>query len=549
MSLRILQPMSVNRSDEAEWAGWEATFSQNRSKIRALLGLACAVAVFVALYRVIAHFQTPSQPRGISESPVSGVKFTYELQLMPQSWGVAASSCKQRGGILARIDSPSQNKEVAELCNAQRCWLGYNEQQKVGSWAWTHRRYSNWGPGYPDGSSTHPEHCAYMYGKLYPHAEKHGLWNDKSCTHRFPSVCAWGDGMTKIPLPPTAAPTQPRRVCDGNDGERCKGLGGARVRLKHPLPACLQQPAAGSLTIGIIGDFGFANECEDNVASLLQAVEAALSPRALDAVLSLGDNGYWDGSCDALAQVSSIFGDYFEAGNCTSASSAAVGSNRFWPTLGNHDWDQAPKNSSMPFLRVFNYLSAVDIGDVPGFEDAAAAELFGQLRGQWYSRGFGSGLLEIFCLNSNLGNPETATPVTRALHDAQIRWVQDKLKAATAKWKIVFFHHPPYTTSREDSAWMQHAYHKWGASIVMTGHMHTYERIVQEQGVFVINGLGGHPWRYQVHNCKHVASGSVFRYNSDHGMMFATVTEDEMRFCFLAVGSGEPTVIDHFALP
>eukprot|EP00656_Telonema_subtile_P030375 TRINITY_DN33358_c0_g1_i2.p1 TRINITY_DN33358_c0_g1~~TRINITY_DN33358_c0_g1_i2.p1 ORF type:complete len:378 (-),score=57.67 TRINITY_DN33358_c0_g1_i2:98-1231(-) len=369
-------------------------------------------------------------------------------------------------------------------------------------------------------------------------------------------VCSWSGTMTEVTVPtvaPTMAPTEAPTVrrCDVYAPRKtCVEM--PRVNLNKTLPDCLDHAPPGSLRIGIVGDFGLDQDhCEANVGTLVQAVEAV---RPLDAVLTLGDNGYWSGSCEDLQQVNSFFGHYFTAGNCTHNSVPDPGAlpPKFWPTLGNHDWDAQPKNSSLPYLRVFNYLKQASTNQgVPLDSLGAAAELYQQLLGQWYSRRIGE-LLEVFCLNSNLGGGKlNITSEMLTLHDAQIKWVEGALKASTARWKVVYFHHPPYTTSREDSTWMQHKYHAWGASVVLNGHMHTYERIVQgANNTYVVNGLGGHPWRYQVHHCEHVAEGSVFRYNSDHGMMFATVTDETMKLCFISVGSKSETaqLIDQFTL-
>lgn len=53
-----------------------------------------------------------------------------------------------------------------------------------------------------------------------------------------------------------------------------------------------------------VGDFGLGGSCAENVGMLLEAVEQARGAERLDAIISLGDNGYWDGSCAALAQTS-----------------------------------------------------------------------------------------------------------------------------------------------------------------------------------------------------------------------------------------------------
>ena len=55
------------------------------------------------------------------------------------------------------------------------------------------------------------------------------------------------------------------------------------------------------------------------------------------------------------------------------------------------------------------------------------------------------------------------------------------LAASTAPWKIVYMHHPPYSSSQHGSTpGMQWPFENWGASLVLTGHDHTYERILRD---------------------------------------------------------------------
>jgi len=54
---------------------------------------------------------------------------------------------------------------------------------------------------------------------------------------------------------------------------------------------------------------------------------------------------------------------------------------------------------------------------------------------------------------------------------------------------------------------MRWPFQEWGASVVLTGHEHVYERLgVGTSGgpgtfPYIINGLGGHSWVYDIHTC------------------------------------------------
>ncbi|HUM71896.1 MAG TPA: hypothetical protein PLK31_23965, partial [Chloroflexota bacterium] len=57
----------------------------------------------------------------------------------------------------------------------------------------------------------------------------------------------------------------------------------------------------------------------------------------------------------------------------------------------------------------------------------------------------------------------------------------------------------------------------WGATAVFAGHEHTYERIMADEIVYFVNGLGGRWW---IHPFAGTAvAGSAVRYNQDYGAM------------------------------
>ena len=104
-----------------------------------------------------------------------------------------------------------------------------------------------------------------------------------------------------------------------------------------------------------------------------------------------------------------------------------------------------------------------------------------------------------------------------------------------------------------------------GASIVVSGHQHTYERIEapsRRNTTYIVNGLGGNPWLYEVGKertgeCKRVEPGSKFRYNAAHGALFGTLKQDPtsdgkkmwVDLCLYSIDRGEKQVIDHAMFP
>ncbi|MBI3804490.1 MAG: metallophosphoesterase [Nitrospirae bacterium] len=81
----------------------------------------------------------------------------------------------------------------------------------------------------------------------------------------------------------------------------------------------------------------------------------------------------------------------------------------------------------------------------------------------------------------------------------QLAWLEQTLAASTAKWKIVYFHHPPYSNGEYGSE--SHAlnnfvplFEKYGVRVVFNGHAHSYERTHSMNGVtYIVTGGGGSP--------------------------------------------------------
>lgn len=175
----------------------------------------------------------------------------------------------------------------------------------------------------------------------------------------------------------------------------------------------------------------------------------------------------------------------------------------------------------MPYFDVFDYLM-----DFPPSDLA---------HGQFYVVSPTPGL-ELYSLNSNLGAPD-ASPLEQDLFQEQVNWLKTTLGNSTAKFRFVFFHHPPFCTAQHDALapWMDLDYEEWGASAVFVGHEHVYERLLLNRArsdgssptmPYVVNGLGGHPWTYEINGCP-AYPGSQFRYNAYHGAQLVIHSFDE----------------------
>jgi predicted MPP superfamily phosphohydrolase len=80
----------------------------------------------------------------------------------------------------------------------------------------------------------------------------------------------------------------------------------------------------------------------------------------------------------------------------------------------------------------------------------------------------------------------------------QLKWIEDELKKSGEKWKIVFFHHPLYSSSRTHGsqlklrAVLEPLFIQYNVSLVLNGHDHAYERIKPQNGIqYFVEGSSG----------------------------------------------------------
>jgi len=71
----------------------------------------------------------------------------------------------------------------------------------------------------------------------------------------------------------------------------------------------------------------------------------------------------------------------------------------------------------------------------------------------------------------------------------QLEWLDKQLAMSGSEWKIMFFHHPLYSSGEtHGSAELQRGllepvFMKYGVNVVLTGHEHFYERIKPQKGI------------------------------------------------------------------
>ncbi|MCY2961556.1 MAG: metallophosphoesterase [Planctomycetota bacterium] len=252
----------------------------------------------------------------------------------------------------------------------------------------------------------------------------------------------------------------------------------------------------------VIGDYGVDSVDEGRVASLV----AGWGP---DFVVTTGDNNYPEG---AAATIDANIGKYWHGfiAPYTGAYGAGASTNRFFPTLGNHDWIQA---GAAAYL---NYFA------LPGNE-------------RTYT--FVRGAVRFWALDSDPAEPDGITHAS-----AQALWLKAGLAAATEPFQVVVFHHPPHSSGTHgDDGNLAWPFREWGADVVLNGHDHTYERFSIGGFPYLVVGLGGAP----IYALGTPHAGSVARYNADHGALIGDVLGDRLQLSFV---SAEGFVADQVVL-
>ena len=197
----------------------------------------------------------------------------------------------------------------------------------------------------------------------------------------------------------------------------------------------------GSVRFVVIGDTGTGSAKQLEVAKMMIRFRQTFP---FEFVLLVGDNMYGsEKAADYKLKFENIYRPLLDR------------QVKFYAALGNHD------ESNQRFYEFFN------------------------MEGQEYYR-FKKGDASFYSLNSNY------------MDKKQVDWLNEKLAADTAKWKIAFFHHPPYSSGGKHGSdtklreVVEPIFLKHGVDVVFNGHEHFYERLKPQQGIYYfISGSGG----------------------------------------------------------
>ena len=252
-----------------------------------------------------------------------------------------------------------------------------------------------------------------------------------------------------------------------------------------------------------IGDYGYAGPAERDVANLMKSWNP-------DFIITLGDNNYDVGDSTTIDQnIGQYFHEYIY--KYKGRYGPRTSSNRFFPSLGNHDY----------YTR--NGEAYRDYFTLPG-------------NGRYYD--FVRGDVHLFALNSDPAEPDGVDA-----NSVQAQWLRAGLAASTSRWNVVYLHHAPYSSgfhgSTEALRW---PFREWGASVVLAGHDHNYERLLVDGLPYVVNGLGG---RSIYKSSRAPLTQSQTTFNGDYGAMLLDASPDSLSLRFF---TRKQVLVDTFVL-
>ena len=233
----------------------------------------------------------------------------------------------------------------------------------------------------------------------------------------------------------------------------------------------------GNVKFVVVGDTGTGTDKQQAIANIMLRCRQVFP---YEFVLMMGDNMYGgENAVDYKQKFENVYRPLLDQ------------KIKFYAALGNHD------DSNQRFYEFFN------------------------MEGQEYYQ-FKKGNVSFYALNSNYMDPK------------QVKWLENKLAADTADWKIAFFHHPPYSSGGAHGSdtklrdVIEPVFLKHGVNAVFAGHEHFYERIKPQKGIYYfISGSGG---KLRQGDVRKGSALTEKAYDRDLSFMLLEVNKEQLHF-------------------
>jgi 3',5'-cyclic AMP phosphodiesterase CpdA len=231
-----------------------------------------------------------------------------------------------------------------------------------------------------------------------------------------------------------------------------------------------------SLKFAAIGDNGTGYKAQYEVGAQMSAWRDKFP---FEMVIMLGDNMYGSqGPRDFVEKFEKPYKPLLDAGV------------KFYAALGNHD------HQTNRFYKPWN------------------------MNGERYYS-FSKKNVKFFVLDSDYMDPK------------QLQWLDTELKNAHDDWKIVYFHHPLYSSGGRHGSevdlrvTLEPLFVKYGVNVVYSGHDHIYERIKPQKGIYYfVAGSSGQLRGGDLKKTPLTAAGN----DQDQSFMLNEVAGDQLFF-------------------
>ena len=236
--------------------------------------------------------------------------------------------------------------------------------------------------------------------------------------------------------------------------------------------------AAGSFKFAVLGDFGTGDTPQYDLAQQMARVHERFP---YGTVILVGDNLYGsERPQDFQKKFERPYKPLIDAGV------------KFYASLGNHDARE------QRYYRLFNMDGQLYYAFSPGPD------------------------IRFVALESTYLEPE------------QVRWAEKELSSSNARWKIVFFHHPLYSSGERHGSdlslrdVLEPIFLKTGVSVVLNGHDHFYERVKPQKGIaYFVVGSGGQLRRGNIDTRTGITARG---FDADRAFMAAEIDGDVLYF-------------------
>jgi 3',5'-cyclic AMP phosphodiesterase CpdA len=228
-------------------------------------------------------------------------------------------------------------------------------------------------------------------------------------------------------------------------------------------------PIAGTTPKTRIWATGDCGNASVNQVMNMRQQQQYLNQEAADVWLLLGDNAYESGY---YAEYQRNFFDIF---------SSILPHTPLFPAPGNHEYagnSDRQNDHAIAYYDVFSLPSEGECGGTPSHTES------------FYSYNYGG--IHFLSLDS-YGREDSSTRLYDTL-GAQVQWIKQDLAASKEKWKIAYWHHPPYTKGSHNSDTedeliqirqnLLQILERYGVDLVLCGHSHSYERSVLLSGYY-----------------------------------------------------------------